>query len=145
MAEKNVDYQEIHSEIGKRIRKQRRLIGLTQNQVAEALAVTFQQIQKYEAGLCSISCGRLVKIAEVLSVTPAELITPQEDFPDLNNDASLDADMSRLWANFAAIKSPAARRAILKYLLHMQDEGGPADMPPGAPALKSALAQGARR
>ena len=54
--------------IGKRLRKRRRLLGLTQEQVASHIGIRFQQIQKYESGANRVSASRLHRLAEVLRV-----------------------------------------------------------------------------
>lgn len=55
--------------VGSRIKLQRRLLGLTQEQFAKSLGVTFQQIQKYETGKNRISCSRLFDISLVSGVS----------------------------------------------------------------------------
>lgn len=59
---------EIDVHLGKRLRRRRRLLGLTQQQLAEACGVRFQQIQKYECAANRMSAARLWRIAEVLDV-----------------------------------------------------------------------------
>ena len=54
--------------LGKRLRRRRRLLGLTQQQLASAVGVRFQQIQKYECGANRISAARLCELAEALEV-----------------------------------------------------------------------------
>src|SRR5579871_5822833 len=54
--------------LGKRMRRRRRLLGLTQQQLADACGVRFQQIQKYECGANRISATRLFRIAGALEV-----------------------------------------------------------------------------
>jgi len=54
--------------VGERIRQRRTEIGLTQEQLAEALEVSYQQIQKYETGANRISAGRLFELAGKLDV-----------------------------------------------------------------------------
>ena len=58
----------IDAHIGQRIRRRRRQLGLTQNQLAVACGVRFQQIQKYESGANRIAASRLWKIAQALQV-----------------------------------------------------------------------------
>jgi len=53
--------------VGQRLRLGRRELGLTQEALAALLGVTFQQIQKYEAGHSRMSAGRLLEIAQALS------------------------------------------------------------------------------
>ena len=52
--------------VGDRIRRRRILLGFTQDQLGEALSISYQQIQKYETGANRISAGRLYQIAETL-------------------------------------------------------------------------------
>src|SRR5579864_7847797 len=54
--------------LGKRMRRRRRLLGLTQQQLANACGVRFQQIQKYECGANRVSAARLWRIATALDV-----------------------------------------------------------------------------
>ena len=57
---------EIDRHLGKRLRQRRRTLGLTQQQIAEAVGVRFQQIQKYECGANRISAARLWLLAKAL-------------------------------------------------------------------------------
>ena len=59
---------QIDLHLGKRLRRRRRLLGLTQQQLASAVGVRFQQIQKYECGANRISAARLWELAEALEV-----------------------------------------------------------------------------
>src|ERR1700686_2170077 len=61
-----MDVIDIH--LGRRLRRRRRLLGLTQQQLANACGVRFQQIQKYECGANRISAARLWRIAAALDV-----------------------------------------------------------------------------
>lgn len=54
--------------VGARIRERRLMLGMSQQQLAEAIGVTYQQAHKYERGLNRISAGRLYGIAQVLGV-----------------------------------------------------------------------------
>jgi transcriptional regulator with XRE-family HTH domain len=54
--------------VGARIRERRIILGLSQQQLAQMIGVTYQQAHKYERGLNRISAGRLYEIAQVLSV-----------------------------------------------------------------------------
>jgi transcriptional regulator with XRE-family HTH domain len=54
--------------VGTRIRERRIMLGLSQQQLAQMIGVTYQQAHKYERGLNRISAGRLYDIARVLSV-----------------------------------------------------------------------------
>lgn len=54
--------------VGARIRERRVMLGLSQQQLAQMIGVTYQQAHKYERGLNRISAGRLYEIAQVLGV-----------------------------------------------------------------------------
>ena len=54
--------------VGKRIRHRRWTIGMTQQQLADAVGIKFQQIQKYETGMNRVSASRLWDIARAMDV-----------------------------------------------------------------------------
>ena len=55
--------------VGTRIRTRRLLLGMNQETLANALGLTFQQVQKYEGGANRVSASRLAQMAEVLGVS----------------------------------------------------------------------------
>ncbi len=57
----------IDNHVGGRIRERRIMLGLTQQQLAEVVGVTYQQAHKYERGINRVSAGRLFEIARALS------------------------------------------------------------------------------
>lgn len=57
---------DIDFHLGRRLRRRRRLLGLTQQQLAVQVGIRFQQIQKYECGANRISAARLWQLAEAL-------------------------------------------------------------------------------
>ena len=59
---------EIDLHLGRRLRRRRRLLGMTQQELANKVGVRFQQIQKYECGANRIRAGRLFDIAASLGV-----------------------------------------------------------------------------
>ncbi len=61
---------EIDVYIGKRLRRRRRILGLTQQQLAETIGVRFQQIQKYECGSNRITAAKLYRLGSALNVPP---------------------------------------------------------------------------
>jgi transcriptional regulator with XRE-family HTH domain len=54
--------------VGSRIRLRRTLLGISQTTLAEAMGLTFQQVQKYEKGTNRVSSSRLVDLANALNV-----------------------------------------------------------------------------
>lgn len=59
---------EVDAYVGGRVRIRRMTLGISQEQLAGSLGLTFQQIQKYEKGLNRIGAGRLFRISRLLSV-----------------------------------------------------------------------------
>jgi transcriptional regulator with XRE-family HTH domain len=60
--------QDTDRHVGMRIRERRIMLGLTQQQMAELIGVTYQQAHKYEKGINRIAAGRLYCIAQALGV-----------------------------------------------------------------------------
>ena len=60
--------QDVDRYVGARIRERRVMLGLTQQQLADLIGVTYQQAHKYERGINRVSAGRLFEVAQVLSV-----------------------------------------------------------------------------
>jgi transcriptional regulator with XRE-family HTH domain len=58
----------VDDHVGARIRLRRTMLGMTQEQLAAALTISYQQIQKYETGANRVSAGRLFEIAQRLAV-----------------------------------------------------------------------------
>ena len=54
--------------VGSRIRLRRTLLGLSQERLAEAIGLTFQQVQKYERGANRVGSSRLFDLSRVLDV-----------------------------------------------------------------------------
>lgn len=54
--------------VGQRVRQRRWMLGMTQQQLGEAVGIKFQQIQKYETGMNRVSASRLWDIAAALDV-----------------------------------------------------------------------------
>jgi transcriptional regulator with XRE-family HTH domain len=60
--------------VGARMRMRRKTLGLTQTALAEALGITFQQVQKYERGANRVSASMLVRAAKRLECPVAFLV-----------------------------------------------------------------------
>ncbi|MEM9440929.1 MAG: helix-turn-helix transcriptional regulator [Pseudomonadota bacterium] len=60
--------QDIDRHVGARMRERRIMLGLTQQQMAELIGVTYQQAHKYEKGINRVAAGRLYHIAQALGV-----------------------------------------------------------------------------
>ena len=71
--------------LGSKLRMRRLALGLTQTKVAQAINVTFQQIQKYEKGTNGISSLRIMQLANFLKVP---IVYFFEDFPAYSTSSS---------------------------------------------------------
>jgi transcriptional regulator with XRE-family HTH domain len=72
----------IDRHVGARMRERRIMLGLTQQQMAELIGVTYQQAHKYEKGTNRVAAGRLLPIAEALGVDVGYF------FDDIDSDLS---------------------------------------------------------
>lgn len=111
--------------VGARVRIRRRWINISQTQLAEALGITFQQVQKYERGTNRVSASMLVKIAARLETSVAALVGEDGSAPvEMVVYAQLATPGAQeLLAAFAGIGDGEARRAILA-LAHSLAAGG---------------------
>ena len=83
--------ENFNNHLGKRLRMRRLSLGLTQTKVAEAINVTFQQIQKYEKGTNGVSSARLLQISQFLKVSIAYFF---EDYKEFNSDKTFSEDLN---------------------------------------------------
>src|ERR1700723_1373944 len=65
--------------LGLRIRQRRKVLGVSQTALADAVGLTFQQIQKYERGSNRVSFSRLVDIAHALDCRVIDLVGDLDD------------------------------------------------------------------
>ncbi len=80
--------------VGKRIRQRRWMNGTTQQQLAEAVGIKFQQIQKYETGMNRVSASRLWDIAHVLKVDISFFFEGiDQEAPDASNGTDMPGDI----------------------------------------------------
>ena len=73
--------------VGKRIRLRRTILHITQQQMADMLGLTFQQVQKYEKGMNRVGASRLWDISKVLEVPMGFF------FEDMDNTVALKSPM----------------------------------------------------
>jgi transcriptional regulator with XRE-family HTH domain len=110
--------------MGLHIRERRRTLKVSQTALAEAIGVTFQQIQKYERGFNRVSFSRLVDIAHALDCRVVDLIGDLDDAgipsPLFRQDTAhlREAGAPELLAAYAAAP-PTLRRTILKLVVEI--------------------------
>lgn len=112
--------------VGERIRQRRTLLGLTQEQVAAALDISYQQVQKYETGANRVSAGRLYEIAQELDTEVAFF------FEGLDEDSPADAmphggrnrTTIELVRNFSEISDPVIRNSVSSLVRSLNERRG---------------------
>ncbi|WP_426958319.1 helix-turn-helix domain-containing protein [Muricoccus radiodurans] len=115
--------------VGGRIRLRRMLLGMSQTEVAEALSISFQQVQKYERGVNRIGASRLFELARVLDVpisfffddasdSPGASVKRQSAVPSMTNSAGANPLHQRetleLVRAYYRIADPAIRKRVLE-------------------------------
>ena len=85
--------------LGSKLRMRRLALGLTQTKVAQAINVTFQQIQKYEKGTNGISSLRIMQLANFLKVPVVYFF---EDFPAYSEANKTSVEIEDLNFSFLA-------------------------------------------
>jgi|TARA_B110000211_G_C13579959_1_gene335799 transcriptional regulator with XRE-family HTH domain len=108
--------------LGKKLRMRRLSLGLTQTKVAEAINVTFQQIQKYEKGTNGVSSARLMQISQFLKVPITYFYEEFKDYKALGENESSQEDLnySFLTRTFKSL-SPAEKEKVLKVLTNIEN------------------------
>ena len=99
-----------------RIRQRRIMLGLTQQQMAELIGVTYQQAHKYETGINRISAGRLYQIAQALGVDIGyffdDIDPDRQNRPKQNEMMPQQRMLLELARNFAGIQNRKHQDAI---------------------------------
>ncbi len=108
--------------LGSKLRMRRLSLGLTQTKVAQAINVTFQQIQKYEKGTNGISSLRIMQLSNFLKVPITFFFenfptyeTGSSDLTNNNEDKSEDLNYSFLAKLFSSL-SEAQKEKIFQVL-----------------------------
>ena len=85
----------VESHVGSRIRMRRKILGVSQEKLAESLGLTFQQVQKYERGANRVSASKLYQIAKALE---APILYFFEGLPDPTSDkhSAIDLGVDRI-------------------------------------------------
>lgn len=99
-----------------RIRKQR---GLSQAELASALGISFQQIQKYEAGQNRLSASRLFAAADILQCAVGDFFPAPQCAPQSQSDLAASAvyatpEGRRMIENFPRIADSGTRRSLVR-------------------------------
>jgi transcriptional regulator with XRE-family HTH domain len=95
---------ELNQHLGKQLRARRSSLGLTQTQVARAINVTFQQIQKYEKGTNGVSSSRLLQLANFLKVPVKYFFEEFKDFQNLDSHVKNDNSLENFVSNLSEVE-----------------------------------------
>ena len=124
----------IDRHVGTRIKARRLIRGMTQEDPAKAVSLSFQQVQKYERGANRVSAGRLYELARALNVpiqysfdefreegadsTP--ILTLREDHADMESvDRIGDPEISELVRAFIKLERSDVRRTVIRLMSAM--------------------------
>ena len=100
--------------VGQRIRQRRTLLGMSQEKLAEAIGLTFQQVQKYERGANRVGSSRLFDLARVLDVPISYFFEDMEaGVADKSPSQLMGVPVSKL-PKAEAEPDPLARRETLE-------------------------------
>lgn len=115
---------DVDRHVGARVRMRRILLGFSQEKLADALGLTFQQVQKYEKGTNRISASRLQQISGALGVpidffygdgAPASEVGGFAESGKAGYEADMmTADGLKLLRAFNAIRDPQTRKRIVE-------------------------------
>jgi transcriptional regulator with XRE-family HTH domain len=126
--------------VGSRVRMRRLMLNKSQTEIADAIDLTFQQVQKYENGSSRISASRLQQLCRILDVPVAfffegaprapGLPEPSEaaaEVPAYVSDFLATSDGVALVRAFARIRDAKVRRAIVALVQEVVSEPGVAE------------------
>ena len=113
---------QLNQHLGKKLRLRRTSLGLTQTQVAKAINVTFQQIQKYEKGTNGVSSARLLQLASFLKVPIKYFFEDYQDFSSTNEEnlSTKELNYSFLVRMFNDLE-PSQKEKLLEVLRETKD------------------------
>ena len=115
--------------VGARIRERRITLGLSQQQLAQLIGVTYQQAHKYERGLNRISAGRLYDIAQVLNVPISwffEGLSAETTVVEMSPRQRMCLELAR---NFAAIDNEKHQEALSQMARALAAQSGNGEVP----------------
>ena len=116
--------------VGERVRLRRKFLGKSQVTLAEAIDLTFQQIQKYERGKNRISASKLYEISRFLKTPIGYFFEGYEEQPTESLSESekaahgflVTAEGIELAESFPRVKGPRVRRRLLELVRTIGDE-----------------------
>ncbi|MGB0553881.1 MAG: helix-turn-helix domain-containing protein [Alphaproteobacteria bacterium] len=108
--------REIDVYVGQRVRQRRVLCGLSQTELATAIGLTFQQLQKYERGMNRISASKLWQISQVLDVPVQwffkEFAEPKDEEDKRKESFHMKRETLELVRNYVAAPADVQRKFL---------------------------------
>ncbi len=120
----------IDRHVGERIRRRRTMLGHTQEQLAAALEISYQQVQKYETGANRVSAGRLYQIAQRLEVSISHFFEGLDQFEgQAASDPAHGSNRAtiELVRNFSGIADASIRTAVTGLVKALCERGQDGD------------------
>ncbi len=119
----------VDAHVGKRVRKRRTELGLTQEHLALELEISYQQVQKYETGANRISAGRLYQVARKLGIEVAYFFEGLKEGADAGPITPLghggaNRSTIEIARNFAKISNSEVRSALNGLIKSLSRSGG---------------------
>lgn len=99
--------------VGKRVRLRRTLLGLSQEQLGDALNLTFQQVQRYERGTNRISASRLWDISQILDTSISYFFEDMSPQTKLGSPRKVNREEQKLLEDDFE-RDPISRRETLE-------------------------------
>ena len=108
--------------VGARVFLRRRMLGLSQAQLAAAIGMTFQQVQKYERGANRISASTLYRLAQALDVSVSFFFDVMEDGPPIRDEGRILPPPPDMLLHYCALPEELRRRvyALVKALVESE-------------------------
>lgn len=104
--------------VARRLRERRISLGMSQQRLARAVGVTFQQVQKYENGSNRISAGMLYELAAALAVPVAHFYDGLDEAAPPPRRSRLELDMMRTFHDLP----PGVQREVYTFVNNLQRE-----------------------
>ena len=126
----------IDKHVGSRLRMRRKMLGMSQEELAEALKIASQQVQKYEKGTDRISASRLQHISHILQVPVPFFFEGASDQPRGAGGPATPAYVSEFLSStqglalvkaFTKIKEAKLRRRVVQLVEEIAGDARPAD------------------
>jgi transcriptional regulator with XRE-family HTH domain len=119
--------QDIDRHVGNRMRERRIMLGLTQQQMADLIGVTYQQAHKYEKGINRIAAGRLYNVARALGVEVGFFFEGLDDAEPFRPTPQ-QRMLLELARNFISLPNRRHQEAICMLARTLADDRGTAEL-----------------